>query len=368
MASTKEDSSTISYAATKQTVSRFAALCWFILVYIVLVILWGAFVRATGSGAGCGDHWPLCNGEVLPRSPAIETIIELTHRLSTGVLGILVLWMVIWAFRITRQGGTQNLAQNPLFDPAQKRGIRRAALWTVFFILTESAIGAGIVKFEWVANNVSVERVYTIAFHLVNTFFLLAASALVAWFASGGQPFSIRPSALKHTALGANSGKLLVALGLSVLGLLLLGASGAITALGDTLYYTAGITPEESPLVARLVSMRIYHPIIAFGVLGLLWWALQMVLYPSGAQSSSQTATTQLTRQLAWAILSIYLVQLVCGAVNVYLKAPVWMQILHLLISNIIWILMVFLAASALVQVDEVAEAEVGRQVLSPTT
>jgi len=309
--------------------NRFAMLCWFVLGYNVLVVLWGAFVRATGSGAGCGDHWPLCNGAVIPHSPRVDTIIELTHRLSTGLLGILVLWMVIWAFRrYTKE------------DP-QGRAIRRAAGWTLVFILTESAIGAGIVKFEWVANNVSLERVYTIAFHLINTFVLLGANTLVAWFASGGKPFSVR-----HAVVGPQGSKLLTALGCALFGLLLLGASGAITALGDTLLYTAGITPEESPLVARLVSLRIFHPLIAFGVLALLWWVVQLVLF----QDEAGMAPTKLTRQFAWSMLGLFLLQLVAGGINVYLKAPVWMQIIHLLLSDFIWILMVLTAASSLAE------------------
>lgn len=372
MALTAEDQSTHAHPTTQQPVSsdmttnqlktnqlktsRFAILCWSILGYNILVVLWGAFVRATGSGAGCGDHWPLCNGEIMPHSPRIDTIIELTHRLSTGLLGLLVLWMVIWAFRLHVQ------------DVAQKRAIRRAALWTLFFILTESAIGAGLVKFEWVATNVSIERVYTIAFHLINTFLLLAANTLVAWFALGGKPFSVRSSTWGGAAGKSTGGKLLGALALSTAGLLLLGASGAITALGDTLYYTAGITPEESPLVARLVSLRIYHPLIAFGVLGLLWWTLQMILAPS----TRRNGFSSLTHRFAWAMLGIYLVQLVGGAVNVYLKAPIWMQIIHLLLSDLIWILIVLTAASALAQADDVSggdgsEAEVDLPAYSST-
>ena len=55
-----------------------------VLGYTVLTILWGAYVRATGSGAGCGRHWPLCNGEVLPRAPGAAMIIEFSHRATAG--------------------------------------------------------------------------------------------------------------------------------------------------------------------------------------------------------------------------------------------------------------------------------------------
>src|ERR1700722_14461829 len=84
-----------------QTLVRFA---WFAVFYNVLVILWGALVRATGSGAGCGNHWPLCNGQVIPVSPGIHTIIEFTQRMMTGGATFPVLALLIWTFRTTTKG------------------------------------------------------------------------------------------------------------------------------------------------------------------------------------------------------------------------------------------------------------------------
>src|ERR1700743_1506802 len=69
------------------------------LVYLLLVILFGAFVRASGSGAGCGSHWPLCNGEVVPLAPRIETIIEFTHRMMSGVSLVAVAALWLWSRR-----------------------------------------------------------------------------------------------------------------------------------------------------------------------------------------------------------------------------------------------------------------------------
>src|SRR5947209_20626321 len=78
---------------------RFALYAWSVLAYNVLVILWGAFVRATGSGAGCGNHWPLCNGGVVPRGPTVQTVIEFTHRATSGVALISVVVLIVWAYR-----------------------------------------------------------------------------------------------------------------------------------------------------------------------------------------------------------------------------------------------------------------------------
>jgi heme A synthase len=275
----------------------------FLTGYTVIVILWGAFVRATGSGAGCGSHWPLCNGEVIPRAPAVETLIELTHRLSSGVLGILVLVLVVAAFRAYPRGDN----------------VRKGAVWTLVFIVAESLLGAGLVTFEWVAANDSQERVYVMAFHLVNTFMLLGVMTLTAWFASGGAAPRVR-----------GRRRLVVPLMLVVLGVVVVGASGAVTALGDTLVLTEGVQPEDSPVVARLMASRWYHPSVAVAVFFLVAFV--------GMKN----------RTFGRPLVLLYLVQLGLGAVNVYLKAPVWMQLMHLAVSDGIWILLVLLVATIL--------------------
>ncbi len=83
----------------KATETRFARYAWSALAFHLGVILWGAFVRASGSGAGCGQHWPLCNGQVVPGTPLTATIIEFTHRLTSGIAVVSVLVLVVWAFR-----------------------------------------------------------------------------------------------------------------------------------------------------------------------------------------------------------------------------------------------------------------------------
>jgi heme A synthase len=210
------------------------------------------------------------------------------------------------------------------------------ALVSLAFILIEALLGAALVLLEYVAENTEVARAYWVAGHLVNTFLLLAVLTITAWWGGGAAPIRLRQQ--PPLVMGA----LLAAL----LGMLLLGASGAITALGDTLLLTAGITPEESPLVAALVDLRIYHPLLAFVVGGLIGLAVMAVrtLRPS------PTAT-----RLGWMVGGSYVLQLVVGAFNVVLKAPVAMQLIHLLISDLIWIALILLAATALAT-DEVAQ------------
>ena len=157
--------------------TRFARFAWFLLAYNILVILWGAFVRATRSGDGCGEHWPKCHDQIIPHAAsAAKTWIEYAHRISTVVDGFLILALVIWAFRAF-----------PRHSP-----VRKAALATLAFTIIESAIGALLVKRGWVATDQSVYRAVTMSLHLVNTLFLMGSITLTAWLAGGNLRVSWR--------------------------------------------------------------------------------------------------------------------------------------------------------------------------------
>lgn len=297
---------------------RYAQFAWGVVVANVIVIIWGAFVRATGSGAGCGDNWPLCNGEVIPRPERIETLIEFSHRVTSGLALLAVAALLIWAFRAYPQSHI----------------VRKGAAWSMFFMVLEALIGAALVLLQYVAFNISLGRAIWMAGHLVNTFLLLAALTLTAWWAQGGQPLRMRGQ-------GAVGWTLLLAF----IGMLMLGMSGAITALGDTLVITGGISPAENALVATLVELRILHPIIAFGVGALVGLAAWIVM------SRRPGRTPQ---QLGRLLIGLYVVQLLAGALNVALRAPVWLQLVHLAFTSVIWILLVMLAAAALARTDTV--------------
>ncbi len=292
---------------------RFAIYAWSTLVYNIGVILWGAVVRATGSGAGCGSHWPLCNGVAVPRSPTVETMIEFSHRLTSGLALLATVVLLVWAYRRYAAGHI----------------VRVGATWSMIFMVTEALIGAGLVLLEYVAFDQSVARAYWMVAHLLNTFLLLAALTLTAWWASG-QP------AWQWRGQGGVAVALVVALG----AMLLLGSSGAVTALGDTLLLRGTIDPTESLWVARLVDLRIYHPLLAFGVGGVLAIAVWL--------AATQRPTVQ-TWWLSRGVMALFVVELLIGAVNVALKAPVTMQVIHLLLADLIWIALVILTAAALV-------------------
>lgn len=294
------------------TNKRFATFAWGVLGYNLIVILWGAVVRATGSGAGCGSHWPLCNGELIVRAPAIETLIELSHRLTSGLALISVVILLVWARRRFPVGHV----------------IRKGAVASMILMLTEALIGAGLVLFEYVAFDESIARAYWMAGHLLNTFLLLAALTLTAWWASGHP-------ALQWRGQGTVRWLLALAWGL----MLILGVSGGITALGDTLALTGGISPAESVMVAQLVALRIYHPLLAIGVGIILASSTWVVMTRRPGPE---------TQRWGRSVIGLFGLELLIGAFNVALKAPVVMQVIHLLIADLLWIALVLLTASAL--------------------
>ena len=232
-------------------IARFA---WGLLAYEIGVIAWGAYVRATGSGAGCGNHWPLCKGEVVPRLPSAETLIELSHRLSSGLALALTLLLFAWARRVYPIG----------------HRVRLGAGAVVSLMITEALIGAVLVLFALVAHDASLKRALGTSLHLVNTFLLLAATSLTAWWASGGEP-------VRLWARGA----LAPVLALSLLATLLVATSGALTALGDTLFPSAsvasGLTQDWAAGAPMYVRLRVLHPMLAVATAAIVLVAMTLV-------------------------------------------------------------------------------------------
>lgn len=280
----------------------------FVLIYNVFVILMGAVVRATGSGAGCGSHWPSCKGEVVPTAPEIETIIEFTHRLTSGLSIVFIIILFIWVFR-TYSKGTK---------------IRRVTFFVLLFIALEAAIGVGLVLFELVADNSSVIRAVVISVHLVNTFLLLGSNVLLYEWIRYGEP--------KKMILSKNGRQIFF---LVFLLFLALGASGAITALGDTLFPAASLSEgleQDFSGENFLLQLRVYHPMIAL-VIGLVFY----VIFTSFL---SKSKNQRMNRYFKFMV-GFFIVQLLIGVINVLLLAPIWMQIIHLLMADIIWIIFV---------------------------
>lgn len=308
-------------------VRRFAAYAWAVTALTLAVILWGAYVRASRSGDGCGAHWPLCNGAVVPDATHAKTLVEFAHRATSGIAFLLVVALVVWAFRAFRRG----------------HAVRAAAVASGVFIVTESLIGAGLVLLRLVADNASVARAVYLSVHLVNTFLLVAALALTAWCATEAKAASVR---LREIFRGRGGAALFAAL--------VLGVSGAVAALGATLFpesaQAAPAPQETSPSAQLLFSLRQYklHPLLAVLVGGYL------VYFALGAYRSSRADAW--VRRWAVSVLALVAAQLGAGLLNAALLAPVWLQLVHLLLADLLWLALVLLSASSLAQTKTSSE------------
>lgn len=276
-------------------------LAWLALVGNALVILQGAFVRASGSGAGCGGHWPMCNGEVVPLDANVHTLIEFTHRMLALAVLALGVWLLVRAFRLRHEN----------------RGFATFATAAFFFLLMEALLGAVTVLFGLTGDNHSLARGVLVAVHLVNSLLLVGTL-------TGAMVFSRRSAPSWPLRLG-KQGALATVLGLGLLGMLVLIFSGGIAAMGDTMFPSAslrqGFAADFNPASHALIRLRILHPLIAITVgtylfvgLGLSWW-----IKPTPA-----------ARRTAQALFAVYACQLVVGVANLAFLAPTALQLVHL--------------------------------------
>ena len=299
------------HAETGVWLRRFA---WLVVVYNVLVIVWGAVVRGTGSGAGCGNHWPLCNGQVVPLNPKVATVIEFTHRMMSGGTLILIVALTVWVFRGTMQ---RHLA-------------RVFAVAGLLLTLNEAMLGALLVKLGLTAESTSPLRPPMLALHLSNTLLLLGALALTAHFL--GRRKAMLRSAVSFTH------KTPALLGL--LSAMVIGVTGSLAALGDTLFPAASLraafAQDFSSSAQWLIRLRLLHPLSAVLAGAFILWLLWRAVFATrdGAQ-----------RKLGLWLAGLLAFQFCLGALDVLLRAPVWMQVLHLAGADAFWCVLVVLTA-----------------------
>jgi heme A synthase len=285
-------------------------LIYFNAALALFIILWGAWVRLSGSGAGCGDHWPLCQGEVIPTSASLKTIIEFTHRLTSGLFGITVLMQVWWA---RKEFGPKHL-------------MTKGSLIFLFITVVEALLGAVLVKKGLVEQDDSVLRAWVIGAHLVNTLLLLG-SLTWCWCLLRIAPVGKRsrlndPLSKKEKLLST----------LAVFLFLIVGAFGAIAALGNTLFpsdsLVAGLQSDFDEKAPFLIRLRIYHPILAVLMVS-LWFGLLSVW----KEKIKPTGLAQGTIALLYGAVGF-------GFLNWILMAPTWGALLHLFIADLLWMLL----------------------------
>jgi heme A synthase len=286
--------------------SSFLTYAWITLGVTILVIVWGAVVRATGSGAGCGSHWPLCNGVVVPLDPTAGTIIEFVHRVTSGGVMIMALGLLLWARRQFAAG-------------------HQARCWariTFVFMIVEAAIGAGIVLLELVGDNASAARAAYVGGHLVNTLLLVGAMLTTIWWAQ------LPAGATRIGGMFARPARNLT---FALLALLIVAATGAVVALGDTLFPHAslaeGIAADFDATSHFLIRLRVWHPVMA------ALTAIGVLVLVSRRDAAGRPA---------FLIAAAVVAPTVLGIVNLLLLAPRSLQMAHLVMSNLHWLAVVW--------------------------
>lgn len=293
---------------TKSGYKKFA---FGLLVYTLLVILWGAWVRISHSGDGCGDTWPLCHGQLIPEAQRGKTWVEYAHRLMSGVYGFVVIY-----FWWTARKLYPTSKDHPLHFA------RKAALATLIFMITEALLGAKLVLFKLVTTNDTPYRAFVMALHQMNSFMLTGAVALTY------------AAATWHAELPAASAqdrkyKLLPWI------IVILGITGAWASLSNSLFPTEnlfdGFLADFSTESHFLVRLRGLHPVLAVlgaGSLAFFFWMKAQV----SENSLLQKKSLQMSLLLMGGILF--------GMATLLLHAPVWMKITHLALAHTIWVVL----------------------------
>jgi heme A synthase len=307
--------------ATAST-GKFVKYAWFALGYNLLVILWGVFLRASYSGDGCGQHWLTCGGEVVPSAPQLKTIIEFSHRITTALDGFVVLILLIWAFRAF----------------PKRHAVRLMAIASFVMIIVEALIGRGLVLTGNTAGAITPERPFWTAGHLISTFILLAVLTLTAWYAKTEKRLSLK-----------GRGKLTLSLfGIGLLGILLVGISGSIAALGSMLFPSVtlaeGFARDFAETSNFLLRLRIAHPILSI--------ALGVYLCCVALWAIKRSPDNFWTKRWANLLTIIVIVQLLVGGLTLVMLAPIVMQLIHLLLADLVWIIFILMSAEFLSETD----------------
>lgn len=296
--------------------ASFAKAAWAVLLFNLAVIAWGAFVRQSGSGDGCGSHWPDCNGVVVPWGAQTKTLIEFSHRASSGLALLAVVGLFVWAMRLFEKGSP----------------VRKSSFGAVFFTMVSAVIGWALVKYGLVAKDDSMARAIVLSIHLVNTFFILACLTLTAHWGSGASRWNWRGQGASAWLLGC-----------CLVLVVFAGVSGAVTSLGDTLFPAKNsaqvIWDSLTPTAHFLLRLRLWHPFIAMGT--------GMFLLFTCAAVGDMRPDKRLTPSLRW-VGGLVTAQLALGLLAVVLKAPTPIAIAHLLLADLVWIALVVSTAKAL--------------------
>lgn len=265
---------------------KMTSLLFTLWIYTVLVILWGAWVRISHSGDGCGNHWPLCGGEFIPSEATRHTWIEYTHRLMSGFYGILVFFIF---FKIKKM--------------AQTRFLKNLNFIFLSLMIAEALLGALLVKGSLVSLNDSIFRLVVMSFHQLNSF-LLSGVTFLTYLVVKNKEENIQLIQKKILAL-----------------FLFVPVTGAIASLSTTLFPTSsllqGILEDMSSDSHLFIRLRILHPVIASV------FCLSLIAYLLYKDKV----------KLALEILFV----MVIGIITLITLSPIYLKVLHLFLAHAIW-------------------------------
>ncbi len=282
---------------------------WAALVFTLFVVLWGGFVSASGAGDGCGDDWPLCGELLSPSAGATaadtaDTLVEFTHRATSGLALLAVAGLAVWSRR--------------RFPPGHRA--RWWAALSLTFMVVESLIGAALVLFQWVDMNVSLARALVQPVHLANTYLLMGALACAAWWSGPRRPVAAldpgRPDRLVAAALG---------------GLIVVSAFGTAASLASTVFpsesFLDGVRSDFAGGAHYLIRLRVWHPVavVAFGAY-LVWLGRQLAARPAGLPAPFLP------------VAAIFAAELAVGVLDAVLLAPIGLQMAHLFLAHALWL------------------------------
>jgi cytochrome c oxidase assembly protein subunit 15 len=303
--------------ASRTKLDRFAKFAWCVLVWNLVVILWGVFLRASKSGDGCGQHWLTCHGEVIPSAPELKTVIEYSHRITSFLAFVSVLALLIWAFRKFEKGNA----------------IRKTAFVSFIFVVTEALVGAGLVLTGNTAETLTAARPFWMASHLLNTFILLAFLTLAARYASGGS--RLRSDVPR---------KYVAAISLGAATVFIVGITGSIAALASMIFPSGtlaeGVAKDFSGTSNMLLRLRLLHPITAI-------LTSVFLIFLTG-WLSKESGNDKAVKRWSNVLSLLVLAQIAFGAATLLTLAPIVMQLGHLLLADLVWISYVLTAATFL--------------------
>ena len=286
----------------------FGGFCFTVLCFCLLVILWGAWVRISHSGDGCGQSWPSCQGKYLIDSGEQgKTWIEWIHRATSGLFGIAVILLVVLAF-----------LKFPFRHP-----ICKSAFFVLFFTISEALIGARLVLTGLTGGNTSFLRVLTMNLHLLNSV-LLTSSLFILWRFLLGKHFSALDSFKKKKYFFS-----------VIFVFFLIAFFGSVSSLSSSFFPSTslweGAALDFNSQSHWLVRLRVLHPILAllFGGSFLLYYML-----PDTKSHSIQTTKNHFRKSTGPGNLFILCLclALLSGLMNLLFLSPVFLKLTHLLI------------------------------------